>query len=112
MDFPCAAMALDAAVGVRLEGVQVVSQGASEEHRLLEDGFMDPLRKFRRKSGKSLVNLMEMLGTYYYSIFWGVGGCYVHICVHIIYCIYIYLCVYRERERKHIYIHIYVLTCI
>ena len=51
MDFPRAAMALDAAVGVRLEGVQVVSQGASEEHRLLEDGFMDPLRKFRRKSG-------------------------------------------------------------
>lgn len=75
MDFPRAAMALDAAVGVRLEGVQVVSQGASEEHRLLEDGFMDPLRKFRRKSGKSLVNLMEMLGTYCYSIFW--GGYYV-----------------------------------
>ena len=65
------AMALDAAVGVRLEGVQVVSQGASEEHRLLEDGFMDPPAKFRRKSGKSLVNLMKMLGTNYYSIFLG-----------------------------------------
>ena len=35
-------MALDAAIGVCLEGVQVVSQGASEEHRLLEDGRMDP----------------------------------------------------------------------